>query len=439
MLFRSPRSILLLCAALDLAGLICLLLLQLIVRQLPLASQLFWIGAIATGYTGLSWLFGTYSLLSWRRIKMAVLVRRQLAVVVGMLVLVALSSWILNTPDDVWLIWRTSQLQWLLPSGVWSIGMRLALRRGLLQPEEPRLLLVAPEKEAQQILSEWRRTPSRQPLIWMQPNQAMLEKGPVLLAVSTFLQQQCLSNPWLTEFQERDPRQFVLTTPVVLAERQLERLPPHLLPEPWLSYDSIPWSDPMRVQRQLKRVEDVFFSGCLLVITSPLLLLSILLIWINDRKSVFYSQQRSGWLGQRFKVWKLRTMTVAPLEAPASWTVPGDQRITRVGQWLRRSRIDELPQLFNVLRGEMSLIGPRPERPELEMQLEANIPHYRKRHWMRPGLSGWAQVNAPYASTVEDSELKVSYDLFYIKNFSTWLDLVILMRTLKTVLKLAGQ
>ena len=117
------------------------------------------------------------------------------------------------------------------------------------------------------------------------------------------------------------------------------------------------------------------------------------------------------------------------------WTVPGDRRITRVGLWLRRLRLDELPQLINVLRGDMSLIGPRPERPELEHELEERIPHYRKRHWMRPGLSGWAQVSAPYAASVEDSDLKLSYDLYYIKNFSTWLDLMILAKTIKIVLK----
>ena len=439
MLFRNPRIILLVCAVLDLAGLICLLVLQLIFRQLPLESQFLWICAIATGYTGLSWLFGTYSLLSWRRIQMAALVRRQVAVVLGMLVLVALTSWILNTPEDVWLVWRTSQLQWLLPTGLWSIGIRLALRCGLLQPEEPRLLLIAPQQEAQQMFAEWRRTPSRQPLHWMQPMEAMSQKGPVLLAVSPFFQQQFTANAWLTEFEGRDPRQFSLTTPIDLAERQLERLPPAMLPEPWLIYESIPWSDPMRVQRQLKRVADFLFASCLLLITSPLLLTSILLIWLNDQKSVFYSQERSGWLGQSFKLWKLRTMTVAPADAPATWTVPGDKRITGVGRWLRRSRIDELPQLVNVLRGEMSLIGPRPERPELEMQLEADIPHYRKRHWMRPGLSGWAQVNAPYASSIEDSELKLSFDLYYLRHFSTWLDLIILLRTVKTVLKANGR
>ena len=122
-----------------------------------------------------------------------------------------------------------------------------------------------------------------------------------------------------------------------------------------------------------------------------------------------------------------------------SWTQPGDRRITWVGQWLRRVRLDELPQLFNVLRGDMSLIGPRPERPEFEHLLEDQIPHYRKRHWMRPGLSGWAQVCAPYASSIEDSELKLSFDLYYLRHFSTWLDLIILLRTIKTVLKANGR
>jgi lipopolysaccharide/colanic/teichoic acid biosynthesis glycosyltransferase len=169
------------------------------------------------------------------------------------------------------------------------------------------------------------------------------------------------------------------------------------------------------------------------------LLLAALLIWLEDRGPVFYVQQRSGWLGRSFQVFKLRTMQVAPADAPPAWTMPGDQRITRVGLWLRRLRLDELPQLINVLSGDMSLIGPRPERPEFEQELEARIPHYRKRHWMRPGLSGWAQVCAPYAASVEDSELKLSYDLYYLKHFSTWLDLIILFRTIKTVLKAGGR
>ena len=126
-------------------------------------------------------------------------------------------------------------------------------------------------------------------------------------------------------------------------------------------------------------------------------------------------------------------------EGTAQWAQVSDQRITPVGLWLRRTRVDELPQLLNVLRGEMSLIGPRPERPELEVELENRIPNYRLRHWVRPGLSGWAQVNMPYGASVEDAELKLSYDLFYLRNASLWLDLLILLKTIKTVLKGAGR
>ena len=193
------------------------------------------------------------------------------------------------------------------------------------------------------------------------------------------------------------------------------------------------------LERQLKRVADLLVSSVLLVLTAPILILAMLLIWLDDRGPLFYFQQRSGWLGRSFLLYKLRTMAVTPQDALPVWTVPGDRRITRVGLWLRRLRLDELPQLINVLKGDMSLIGPRPERPELEHELEERIPHYRKRHWMRPGLSGWAQVSAPYAASVEDSDLKLSYDLYYIKNFSTWLDLMILAKTIKIVLKAEGR
>ena len=144
-------------------------------------------------------------------------------------------------------------------------------------------------------------------------------------------------------------------------------------------------------------------------------------------------------MGQTFQLYKLRTMKQTDSQGQISWTQPGDQRITRVGWFLRRVRIDELPQLFNVLRGDMSLIGPRPERPELEAELEAGIPHYRKRHWMPPGLSGWAQVSAPYAANLEEAELKLSYDLYYLRHWSTAFDVLILIKTIKTVLKARGR
>ena len=236
----------------------------------------------------------------------------------------------------------------------------------------------------------------------------------------------------------RDPRQLRVISVLSLFEQQQERLPPALMADTVLAYDDLPWAATLSVQAQLKRMADLLVAALLLLLTAPFVLLAMLLIWLEDRGPLLYAQRRSGWLGRPFTVYKLRTMTVQPADAPVCWTQPGDQRITMVGGWLRRFRLDELPQLFNVLTGEMSLIGPRPERPELEKGLEENILHYRKRHWMRPGLSGWAQVCAPYASSIEDSDLKLSYDLYYLRHFSTWLDLVILLRTVKTCSRLAA-
>ena len=193
------------------------------------------------------------------------------------------------------------------------------------------------------------------------------------------------------------------------------------------------------MQAQLKRLADIFLSSILLLLTAPFVVIAAFLIWLEDRGPIFYSQCRTGWLGRPYILYKLRTMVVQNTDGPVRWTQPGDHRITAVGHWLRRLRFDELPQLFNVLNGDMSLIGPRPERPELEHDLERHIPHYRNRHWMRPGLSGWAQVCAPYASNIDDSDLKLSYDLYYLRHFNTWLDMLILFRTIKTVLKAGGR
>jgi lipopolysaccharide/colanic/teichoic acid biosynthesis glycosyltransferase len=132
-------------------------------------------------------------------------------------------------------------------------------------------------------------------------------------------------------------------------------------------------------------------------------------------------------------------MTTNAEASGAQWSPINDQRITPVGRLLRKTRLDEIPQLLNVLRGEMSLIGPRPERPQLEVQLEEAIPNYHLRHWIRPGLSGWAQVNMPYSSNFQEAELKLSYDLYYLRNANLWLDLLILFKTIKVVLKAAGR
>jgi len=439
MSWRNPRRILMVCAGLDLAGLIGVIALISLVKRLSLFSQLGWLLFTAAAYLGLGWLFGSYTVLRWRRLPLTAVLQR--VVITGCVTFLALASArvLVNPPEVDWLVHRSTQAALLGPLMLWSLLMRGLLRRGLLLPPDPQVALVGPPAELQPVLQAWNRTPVRQPLHCISLAQALQLKPPVVLALAPSLEQNPQHRRLLERLEERDPRDTRLTTPLNLLERQQERLPPRLLPEPWLDYQELPWNRVFSLERQLKRVADLWVAAGLLTLTSPLLLVAALLIWLEDRGPVFYVQQRSGWLGRSFEVFKLRTMQVASPDSPPAWTVPGDQRITRVGLWLRRLRLDELPQLLNVLRGDMSLIGPRPERPEFEQELEACIPHYRKRHWMRPGLSGWAQVCAPYAASVEDSELKLSYDLYYLKHFSTWLDLMILFRTIKTVLKAGGR
>ena len=221
------------------------------------------------------------------------------------------------------------------------------------------------------------------------------------------------------------------------SEQVLQRFPPDLLQPADLLRGEFA-AQHGSLQKRLKRLGDVLVSGVLLLLTAPLQLLAALLIWLEDRGPVFYGQLRSGLDGAPFKVWKLRSMRVDAEASGAQWSVRGDPRITRIGQLLRVTRLDELPQLWAVLQGQMSLIGPRPERPEIEAELEQQIPHYRLRHLIRPGLSGWAQVNYPYGASVEDAANKLSYDLYYLRNFSFWLDLLILVKTMRLVFNANG-
>ena len=411
--------------------------------ELGLNGQLGWLLFVVLAYPALGWLFGSFTVLRWRKLPLLVLFQRLLLTAVATLMLVAISSWLINPAVDVWLVHRRVQLVWISGVTAWALLVRVGLRRGVFSQESQRLLLLAQPDEVDPIMRAWKRVSGRQNLRLIQPD-ALLERiqhshGPLLVAITPASRQSPEVGPLMHRLESRDPRQLRLLSLIRLFEQEQERVPPALLPDDALAYDDLPWAFTFSVQAQLKRLADVLVSASLLLITAPFVVLAALLIWLEDQGPVFYTQQRSGWLGEPFKMLKLRTMTVQPSDAPATWTTVGDQRITGVGVWLRRFRIDELPQLSNVLKGEMSLIGPRPERPELEQNLEREIPHYRKRHWMRPGLSGWAQVCAPYASSVEDSDLKLSYDLYYLRHFSCWLDLVILFRTIKTVLKAQGR
>jgi len=221
-------------------------------------------------------------------------------------------------------------------------------------------------------------------------------------------------------------------------EWQLQRVPPELLSSRWLLIAEGFCLRPGKSAWRLKRLGDLLVAGVLLTLTSPLVLLTALLIKLEDGGPVLYSQIRVGLYGQQFRIWKLRTMRPESELEGVRWASRNDPRITRIGWWLRRLRIDELPQLVNVLSGEMSLIGPRPERPEFENNLEVMIPHYKVRQWIRPGLSGWAQVSFTYGASIEDSRIKLSYDLYYLRNFSTWLDVLILLKTIRLIARAHG-
>ena len=221
-------------------------------------------------------------------------------------------------------------------------------------------------------------------------------------------------------------------------EQELQRIPPELVHPEWLIQAEGFGLRPGSISWRIKRIGDVFGATALLGITAPLLMVGCLLVWIEDGGQVFYTQIRSGLYGKPIRIWKIRSMRADAEERGAQWAVKADPRITSVGKFLRATRIDELPQLISVLKGDLSLIGPRPERPEIEENLERIIPNYRIRHWIRPGLSGWAQVCYPYGASTEDSRMKLSYDLYYLRNASILLDILITLKTVRTVLGAKG-
>lgn len=195
-----------------------------------------------------------------------------------------------------------------------------------------------------------------------------------------------------------------------------------------------------RGRRLAKRAFDVAVSTGLLLLTLPVMLLAALAIRIDSPGPIFYRQRRVGFGGQVFNCLKLRSMRVdAENDGVARWASKGDSRVTRVGVILRKMRIDELPQLWSVLRGEMSMVGPRPERPEFVEQLRQKIAFYDVRHSVKPGLTGWAQVRFAYGASVEDAKRKHQFDLYYVKNNSLFLDMMVLVETVSVVLFREGQ
>jgi sugar transferase (PEP-CTERM system associated) len=185
----------------------------------------------------------------------------------------------------------------------------------------------------------------------------------------------------------------------------------------------------------VKRLFDLLISSAMLVMTLPLMALTALLIKLESPGPVLYRQERVGQGGHPFTILKFRSMrSDAEHDGKPRWASQNDSRVTLVGRFIRRTRIDELPQIFNVFFGDMSFVGPRPERPYFVQDLTQQIPYYGIRHTVKPGITGWAQVRYPYGATVEDALHKLQYDLYYVKNHSLFLDLTILFQTVQVVL-----
>ena len=190
-----------------------------------------------------------------------------------------------------------------------------------------------------------------------------------------------------------------------------------------------------KMQKFIKRALDLLLSLTMLIILSPLILITVLAIKFDSKGPALFSQERVGQERCPYMVHKFRSMrSDAEKNTGPVWAQANDTRITRVGQFLRKWRIDEIPQLWNVLIGEMSFVGPRPERDYFVKELEAVIPYYKERFSVKPGLTGWAQVSYRYGASIEDAREKLNYDLFYIKNLSILMDLMIIARTVKTVI-----
>ncbi|HEB64586.1 MAG TPA: sugar transferase [Chloroflexi bacterium] len=231
-----------------------------------------------------------------------------------------------------------------------------------------------------------------------------------------------------------------ITRMPVMYEELLQRVPIHYLDANWLLRSFVDESRTSGFYALFKRLLDIAggLTGTLfLLLFFPLIALAI---YLDDGRPIFYTQVRLGRGGQPYRIIKFRTMRRdAEPDGKAQWAKENDDRATRVGRVLRKTHLDELPQFINVLRGEMSLVGPRAERPQLVEYFQQYVPFYRTRLLVKPGITGWAQVNFGYASTIEETGIKLEYDLYYIKHRTLWMDIVVLLRTPWTVIGLRGR
>lgn len=216
-------------------------------------------------------------------------------------------------------------------------------------------------------------------------------------------------------------------------ERETGRVDLETVNPSWLIF-SDGFSSSRMLSSASKRIFDITASLILLILTLPVIAIFAVLVKLDSKGPAFFRQTRVGLYGEPFTLVKLRSMRTDAEKDGAKWAEENDPRITRLGRFIRKVRIDELPQTWSVLKGEMSFVGPRPEVPSFVESLEEEIPFYSERHMVKPGITGWAQINYPYGASVEDSRCKLEYDLYYAKNYTPFLDFVILLQTLRVIL-----
>ncbi|MEL6929923.1 MAG: sugar transferase [Cyanobacteria bacterium J06600_6] len=243
-----------------------------------------------------------------------------------------------------------------------------------------------------------------------------------------------LSQQMVRELMDMRLRGIYVYSIADFCEQFWQKIPPAYIQDDWFAFTSGFNILHNRIKAKLKHIIDISVGAAMIVASLPITLPTALAIKLSSPGPVFYSQVRTGLNGKKFRVYKFRSMYQNAESKGIQWAQEKDPRITKVGAFIRMTRIDELPQLWNVFKGEMSLVGPRPERPEFDMQLREQIPYYDVRYLVKPGITGWAQVCYPYGASVEDAYQKVAYDLYYIKNYSLLMDLSIAFKTLRVVI-----
>lgn len=216
-------------------------------------------------------------------------------------------------------------------------------------------------------------------------------------------------------------------------EEIFEQVPVDSITEGWFFTSKINIAN--HLQALIKRAMDILLAGTGLILSLPLIPIIWVLVRLTSWGPALYSQVRCGQLGRQFRLYKFRTMVLNAEANGAEWASKKDPRVTPFGSFLRKTRLDELPQLWNVLKGDMSFVGPRPERPELVEMIEKEVPYFSFRHWARPGITGLAQIRYRYGASIEDARKKLQYDLYYIKNWSVMMDLQIILRTIAVVMR----